>query len=191
MTVTQEGFEGSFPPAGWTITDEYIDAYDRKWGKTDFGWWSGTWSAWPAAGGADALDPGVTYWYPDNLNTWMEYGPVNLSGMYDAFASFEMYYDTEPDYDWVYFCISTDHTNYSCDSWSGYSDWADHSYWLTPYAGYSHVWFAWGFYSDFSNIDYYFGPYIDDITIWRNDSPPTSPVQSCNLTGQLDSELQL
>ena len=43
--------------------------------------WTGNWSAWPAAGGADALDPNVTYWYTDNLYTWMEYGPVNLSGM--------------------------------------------------------------------------------------------------------------
>ena len=55
----------------------------------------------------------MTLWYTDNLYTRMEYGPVNLSSMYDAFVSFEMYYDTEPDWDWVYFCISTDHINYS------------------------------------------------------------------------------
>ena len=102
-----------------------------------------------------------------------------------------MYYDTEPDYDWVYFCISTDHLNYNCDYWSGYSFWADHSYWLTYYAGYSQVWFAWVFYSDSSISDGYFGPYIDDIYIWGNDSPPTPPVESLRSGRPTHSELRL
>ena len=179
-----ENFEGIFPLAPWTVTDLSNDGYERMWKDTNYASWTGNWSAWPAAGGANALNPFVTQWYTDNLDTWMEYGPVDLSGMYDAYASFAMYYDTEPDYDWVYFCISTDHINYNCDSWSGYSGWADHSYWLTSYAGYSQVWFAWGFYSDSSISDYY-GPYIDDIYVWGNDTPPTPPAQNCVLDGQL------
>lgn len=181
-----QDFEEVFPSSGWNIYDFSTDGYERGWGKTDnLSSIGNIWSAWPAAGGTDALDPSVTQWYTDNLDTVMEYGPVDLSGMYDAFASFEMYYHTEPDYDWVYFCISTDHLNYNCDYWSGYSFWADHSYWLTYYAGYSQVWFAWVFYSDSSVSTGYYGPYIDDIYIWGNDSPPTPPVQSCNLDGQL------
>jgi len=183
--LNYEGFEGAFPSAGWSLTDRSNDGYDRYWKDTNYAAWTGNWSAWPAAGGANALNPSVTQWYTDNLYTWMEYGPVNLSGMYDAFASFEMYYDTEPNYDWVYFCISTDHVNYNCNSWSGYSFWANHSYWLTYYAGYSQVWFAWVFYSDSSISTGYYGPYIDDIYIWGNDTPPAPPVQSCTLDGQL------
>ncbi len=183
--LASEDFEGAFPWGLWSVTDRSPDGKERMWGDTSNAAWTGYWSAWPAAHGADALDPSVTRWYTDNLYTWMEYGPVDLSGMYDAFASFEMYYYTEPDYDWVYFCISTDQVNYNCDYWSGYSFWADHSYWLTYYAGYSQVWFAWVFYSDSSVSDNFYGPYIDDIYIWGNDSPPTPPVQSCALDGQL------
>ena len=183
--LAYEGFEGVFPSAGWTLIDYSDDGYERYWKDTSYAAWSGSWSAWPAAGGADALNPAVTTWYTDNLSSWMEYGPVDLSGMYDAFASFQMYYDTEADYDWIYFCISTDQANYSCDSWSGYSYWADYSYWLTSYSGYPQVWFAWYFYSDDSVSTGYFGPYVDDIVIWGNDEPPTPPVESCNLDGQL------
>ena len=180
-----EGFEGSFPSSEWTVADYSNDGYDRKWGKTNYARSSGIWSAWPAAGGTNALNPAVTTWYTDNLSSWMEYGPVDFSGMYDVFASFQMYYHTEADYDWIYFCISTDQANYSCDSWSGYSFWSDYSYWLTSYAGYSHVWFAWYFYSDNSVSTGYYGPYVDDIYIWGNDEPPTPPVESCVLDGQL------
>jgi hypothetical protein len=117
----------------------------------------------------------------------MEYGPVDLSSMYDVFLDFGLYYDTEPDYDKIYLCISVDFYNYSCtDYWSGYSDgWQDQNYWLTSYAGYPQVWFAWVFISDSSVSQYYDGPFVDDISIWGNDIPPTPPVPTCTLDGQL------
>ncbi len=161
-----EDFESIFP-GSWNLYDFSDDGYQRTWGDTNFASYTGTWSAWPAAGGADALDPWVTWWYTDNLNSWMEYGPLDFSTMSDVFVSFGLYYDTEPDYDWVYFCTSTDGVSFDCDYWSGDSDgWTDQAYWLTSYAGYSQVWLAWIFQSDGSISSGYFGPYVDEIQVW-------------------------
>ncbi len=184
--LAYEGFEGIFPTGNWQLYDFSDDGYERYWDDTNYGYWVGSWSAWPAAGGTDALYPvSGTLWYTDNLDTWMEYGPVDLSSMYDAYVSFGLYYDTEPDYDPVYFCVSVDQVNYSCNQWSGYSSWTDQAFWLTSYAGYSQVWFAWVFYSDSSVSTGYYGPYVDEIYIWGDDTPPTPPQESCNLDGQL------
>lgn len=170
-----EGFEGIFPGA-WQLHDFSDDGYERLWGDTDFGYQYGSWGAWPAAGGADALDPGATYWYTDNLNSWMVYGPFDFSEMADVFVSFGLYYDTEPEYDWMYFCASIDGYEYYCDYWSGYSGgWLDQAYWLTSYAGYSQVWLAWVFISDYSISTGYYGPYVDEIWVW-GDTLGVTPV---------------
>jgi len=174
-----EGFEGAFP-GNWILEDFGDDGYDRTWGDTDY--WSqwGYWSAWPAAGGDDALDPWYD-WYSDDLDSWMEYGPFDFSDMSDVFVSFGLWYDTEPTYDWVYFCASIDFVNYNCDYWSGYSDgWTDQAYWLTSYAGYSEVWLAWVFQSDSSVSSGYEGPFVDEIYVWGDDInttpvPPPTP----------------
>jgi len=162
-----EGFEDLYPFNDWWRYDYSDDGYERSWGDTNYRYQYGSWSAWPAAGGADALDPWVTTWYTDNLNSWMVQGPFDFSTMADVFVSFGLYYDTEPEYDWMYFCASIDGYNYYCDYWSGYSGgWLDQAYWLTSYAGYSEVWLAWVFISDYSISDYYYGPYVDEIWVW-------------------------
>ncbi len=182
-----EDFEGVFPSGQWALFDFSDDGYTRTWGTTDFAYYAGFKSAWPAAGGADALDPWVTTWYTDNLYSWMEYGPFDFSGMADVFVGFGLYYDTEPNYDWIYFCASTDAVNYNCDYWSGYSDgWTDQAYWLTSYAGYSQVWLAWVFISDDSISDGFRGPYVDEITVWSYTADPIPPPEpGCDLSGQL------
>jgi hypothetical protein len=161
----------------WELYDFSDDGFQRSWGATDFAYYDGSWSAWPAAGGSDWLDPWVTYWYTDNLASWMVYGPFDFGSMSDVFVGFGLYYDTEPDWDWVYFCASIDNENFYCDYWSGYSGgWTDQAYWLTSYAGYSQVWLAWIFESDSSISDYYYGPYVDEIWVWGDETgaPPVS-----------------
>ena len=182
----QEDFETAFPTSMWHVYDYGADGYTRTWGTTDYLSWGGNRSAWPAAGGTDALDP-HQYWYSNNLGSWMVYGPVDLSAMYDVFVGFGLYYATEPDFDKMYFCVSVDDYNYSCeDYWSGDSNgWLEQDYWLTSYAAYPQVWFAWIFESDASNLQGYDGPFVDEIYIWGDDTPPTPPVRSCTLDGQL------
>jgi hypothetical protein len=98
-----------------------------------------------------------------------------------------LWYDTEPEWDWVYFCVSIDFVNYSCDYWSGYSGgWTDQAYWLTSYAGYSQVWLAWVFQSDATVSEFYEGPFVDEIEVWGYDlSTAPTPTPTPDPVGQL------
>lgn len=178
-----EGFEGAFP-GRWHLYDFSDDGYQRTWGDDDYKPQLGFYSAWPAAYGADALDPEV-YYYPNNLDSWMTYGPFDWSGMANVFVGFGLWYETEPEYDWVYFCASIDNYHYNCDYWSGDSGgWTDQAYWLTSYAGYAQVWLAWVFQSDSTIVDD--GPFVDEIWVWGDDisaSPTPTPTPDPN--GQL------
>ena len=165
--IVYEDFEGIFP-GSWQLFDTSNDGFDRQWGDTLYLSQSGLWSGWPAARGLDFVDPANGY--PNNMNSWLIQGPFNLSNADDLFVGFGLWYDTEPDWDWVYFCVSVEGlANFVCDYWSGYSgDWEDIAYWLTSYAGYPEVYFAWNFESDstISGAEGFFGPYVDEITIW-------------------------
>ena len=172
--LIRESFEGVFP-GDWDLYDDSDDGFERSWGDTYYRSQSGFWSAWPAALGANAVDPASGY--PNDLDSWMVQGPFDLSGMDDVFVSFGLWYDTEPDYDWVHFCVSTEWPVFYCDYWSGYSGgWTDQAYWLTSYAGEPEVWFAWNFYSDYSiGGDWgYAGPYVDEIYVLAYED--TTPV---------------
>lgn len=181
VPLLYEGFVGFSPPAveqpfaptfgisDWTVYDFGPDNLERTWGANDFLYYyhdddpSDVQSAWPAAFGADALDPNEFY-YSNNLNSWLDYGPMDLSNMENVFVSFGLWYETEPDFDKIKFCASTDGLNYSCATWSGVSGgWTDQAFWLTSYAGYSEVWVAWVFQSNDSNFDD--GPFVDEIWV--------------------------
>jgi len=168
-----EGFEWIFPGA-WQLFDNSDDGFERSWGDTYRNFQFGSWSAWPAALGADAVDP--VEGYPNDLDSWMVQGPFNLSDMVDLLVGFGLWYDTELDYDKVYFCVSTEWPTFDCDYWSGYSEgWTDQIYWLTAYTGEPEVWFAWRFYSDFriGGDEGYAGPYVDEIyVLGYEDIPP-------------------
>jgi len=175
------GFPPAYGTSVWTVYDDNSDGYERSWGSNDFTYYyheddpSDTWSAWPAAAGADGLDPNV-YYYPNNLNSWMIYGPIDLSEMADVFVSFGMWYETEPVFDQVFFGASINGTQFYGYGWSGDSGgWTDHAYWLTSYAGYSEVWLAWVFQSDSSIVDD--GPFVDEVWVWGDEggAPPVEP----------------
>ena len=180
-----DGFEGAFPGT-WRLYDDYVDDLDLLWGDTSYGHQYGSWSAWPAAHGLDAVNPAGGY--PNNMDSWMVQGPFDLSEMEDVFVGFGLWYDTEPEYDWVYFCVSIEWPNFNCDYWSGYSgDWIDQAYWLTSYAGYPEVWFAWYFHSDYSyggDVGY-FGPYVDEVNAWGYDAGTPTPTPPPDPAGEL------
>ncbi|MFQ5615336.1 MAG: clostripain-related cysteine peptidase [Anaerolineales bacterium] len=181
-----EDFEGVYPGT-WQLFDNTDDGFERHWGDTSN--WSqfGFWSAWPAARGANAVNP--VDGYPDDMDSWMVQGPFDLSNMADVFVSYGLWYDTEPQFDWVYFCVSTEWPFFNCDYWSGYSDgWIDQAHWLTSYAGYSEVYFAWRFTSDDSigGDSGYAGPYVDEVYVWGYDINATpTPTPTPDPLGQL------
>jgi hypothetical protein len=182
--LAYEGFEATFPAGLWSVYDFSDDGLDLTWDADDYWPQWDSWSAWPASGGADGLDPEF-YYYPNDLNSWMVYGPLDLSNMTDVFVSFGLWYQTELDYDQVFFGASTDGNTFYGDFWSGDSGgWTDQAYYLTSYAGYSQVWLAWTFQSDFSNVDD--GPFVDEIWVLGDDPSVTpTPTPTPNPSGEL------
>jgi len=172
QTIMSEDFEGAWPGSGWTVTDLSNDGFERYWGKEDFEPasvtypdWPGNWSAWPASGGAQAVDP-ATWPYPDDMNTRMVYGPFDLSDAVDAKVSTWLWLETEVGFDEDYFYIgtSTDAISYTQGAWlEGTQDWSEVVVDLTPYLGASSVWVRWDFHSDYSvGLG---GAFVDNITI--------------------------
>lgn len=165
QTIKTEGFEGSFPNSGWTVADLSNDGYERYWGRDDHKPHTGSWSAWPAKGGANGLDPQF-YYYPNNMYSWMIYGPFDLSNAVDAQTVFYLWREIEIGYDWVFFGVSADNTDYYGYFWDGYAGWTEMTVGYGDWVGDSTVWVAWVFFSD--NVVYDDGPFVDDITISKN-----------------------
>jgi len=171
-TILFEGFEGVFPYTGWTMFDLSNDGFERVWDDVSTRSYTGAWSGWPARGGIDGLDPSTAF-YADNMDSWMVYGPFDLSNAIDANVSFAQWLATEACCDRVAFLVSRDGVNFDVyGQWSGSADWTDYNYNLTPYVGDDTVWVAWWFYSDGSVNDA--GPFIDDILIEKYVEPCAS-----------------
>ncbi len=120
----------------------------RTWGTTDYLSWGGNRSAWPAAGGTDALDPCdiLVHRQPEQLDGVR---PGRLERHVRCLRQVSSCITTPSQImTKVYFCISIDALQLQLDdSWSGYSMAGPTThYWLTSYAGYPQVWFAWVFY---------------------------------------------
>ncbi|GEM_PF-1615567 len=164
-TIMTETFEGIWPGTGWmTVDGNGVNYGEYYWDDDDFKPHNGYWSAWPANGGANALDPEFNN-YPNNLDSWMVYGPFNLSGC--AYADYDFYYwnKSETGYDSFQWLASPNGVNFY-----GWGLWGDSGGWqyadmdLGPYLGDDSVWLAFKFVSDSSVTD--IGAFVDDIKLW-------------------------
>jgi hypothetical protein len=98
-TIMSENFEGGFPGPGWTVFDtDGANNGEYYWDDNSYRPFLGSWSAWPANGGANAIAPPANY--PNNMDSWMVYGPFDLSDAVDARLTFFYWLSTEVDYDW-------------------------------------------------------------------------------------------
>ncbi len=176
IQIANEGFEGIFPAAGWSVIDRSNDGYERYW--DDAIYWdgsvyrahSGSWAAWPARGGADGYFPSSNNNYSNNMDTRMTYGPFDLSNTQYGYIRFWLWREMEECCDW--FILEASHTGNDNDfqpvaSWTGSSGniWEEREAWLDNYMGDNSVWLSWRFYSDYSVT--YQGPWVDDIEIWK------------------------
>lgn len=164
VPIMEEGFEAGFPGDGWTLFDLSNDGFERQWGSNDYIAASGSESAWPAAGGADGLEPN-DYDYPDNLDSWMIYGPLDLSQVTDAQVEFKLWRDIEPTFDEFSFGVS-DGSIFEGYGLSGVMPyWETFTMSLTDNIGSEKIWLFWRFTSDDSNPIPYEGPFVDDIVV--------------------------
>lgn len=164
FSILNETFESTFPSANWSLSDQSSDGCEFLWDDDDYRAQSGAWAAWPANGGANALDPAASY-YPPNMRSWMIYGPFSLSNATDAILSFDLWRQLENTVDYVFAGASSDGVNFTGLSYSGTASWTSITLNLSSYAGDSSVWIGFLFVSDASvQME---GAWIDDVVVER------------------------
>lgn len=142
---------------------------DYKWGarpieNTIAG---GSLSAWGVGGGQDGeqLNP-VVDGYPKNVESWLIYGPMNLSLADDAEISFNWWFDAYAT-DTFALLTSTDGIQWTGEQTEdgGSGVWTESSFSLASYAGEDNVYIAFRFMSDDQGQDNRTGPFVDDIVV--------------------------
>ena len=174
--IMTENFEGSFPGTTWTLGG------NPTWGKDDYEPYTGTYSGWCARGGSLGQDPQY-YYYPNNMNAWMLYGPFNLTGASDAELNFYFWLQSELNYDGLFWGASVNGNNFYGSGVSGDSGgWLYNSFDLTSVptlgnlAGQSSVWIAFVFTSNASNFDD--GAFLDEIALRKYPTAGPTPTIS-------------
>jgi len=171
QTIMTENFEGIFPAGLWSAFDDDGATYgEYYWDDDDYKPHSGSWSAWCANGGANALDPEF-YYYANYMQSWMVYGPFDLSDATNAELNFHYWLQSELNYDYFMWLASTD--GISFDGWQISGDsggWVSESFDLTAapslgnLCGVPEVWIAFLFESDYAASSYD-GAFVDDVAL--------------------------
>jgi Immune inhibitor A-like, MAM domain len=167
-TLLTDGFEGTFPGATWQLYHDAAGA-DVDWGTSPYEVSAGYYSIWCAGSGSDAPpDSGADV--PVNTYSWAIAGPFDLSGASSGELQFDLWLETELNYDYFKWLASTDGSSFSglqtSTSTSGFqtvtvdlSDWGSAGNLL----GQSQVWIAFIYQSDESNT--YEGAYVDQVSL--------------------------
>ncbi len=162
QTLFADGFEGDFP-------GDWLLAGDPHWGPTACKAATGTRSAWPAAAGEGAVAP-CTNNYPNNLESWLAYGPFSLEDATAAELTFRAWMQSEKDHDWFYWLASIDGEHfYGMMSSGGTNGWVtetvdlSHVYTIGDLRGQPEVWIAFLFESDAANNAP--GVFVDDVVL--------------------------
>ena len=163
QTVYADGFEGEFP-GPWQR-----GSGAPTWARTDCRSQEGSSSIWPAGDREGAATPCVDN-YPNDVNSWLVYGPFDLSGATAAQVTFQRWQRTESDYDFFEWRASVDGAKFYGWKSSGYSEgWGGVTFDLTDVGvlgnlcGEPQVWVAFVFTSDDSVT--YEGVFLDDVVV--------------------------
>lgn len=172
VTILSEDFEGIFP-GDWTLADENPVDREYYWGKRTCQAYAGSYSGWAVGGGADGDSLACGSNYPDNVDSWMVYGPFSLSDATAAELRYKAWLNTENTYDKVCPLASTDGDNFSGSCiWGDSSGWIDQVmdltdvYGLGDLTGQPNVWVALWFQSDSTNNNPE-GVFVDDILLQK------------------------
>ncbi len=123
VNIMTEDFEGSFPSA-WTISDGQPGSGEYYWGKQDCRAFIGDYSGWAIGGGSDGSLLPCGSSYPENVKSWMIYGPFSLADASAADLRYQTWINTgSPSNTDQNFCrmASTDGINFSGDCFRGNS----------------------------------------------------------------------
>lgn len=184
VTIFSDGFEGVFP-GNWTVT-KTEGKVDALWGRSTYRAATGAASAWCAAAGSAAGDPGGPY--RKNMDTYLVYGPFSLADASAASVEFDLWLQSESGYDFAYWLISDG------QNWDGWRASGSTSGWEhvvfdlgavtdVTVIGKPQVWLYINFESDDSNQ--YEGMYVDNVVISKTVtacSAPAAPVATAPAT---------
>jgi len=170
----------SYWPSPWVVFDNNGSAYGSYcWAPNECRAYSDGYSGWPARDCANGY-PSHSYActvpnrYPNNMDSWMVYGPISLSRTLSGGVSYRAWIDTELNFDKCGVSASINGTNFygvarSGDN-GGYVNYAEYfSSWpgLGNLLGQPQVWVAFIATSDGSVVDT--GCFLDDIVVRRDD----------------------
>jgi len=180
INVMTEDFEGGFP-GPWDVSDDNGAAYgEYYWASRNCRSHTGSYSGWSVGGGADGGRLGCGANYPDYADSWMIYGPFDLTDATDAELLFWYWNLSELGYDYLFWGASTDGWYFYGNAATGSSGgWSDVNFDLTDVyilgdlTGQPQVWIAFVFISDYS-ITYAESAYIDDVVLRKVTGQPTT-----------------
>ena len=161
-TIYDDDVEGDFPGA-------WQRAGDPSWARTDCRSYAGSQSVWPAGAGEGATTP-CEDGYPNDVDSWLVYGPFDLSDATAAQVTFQRWQRTESDYDFFEWRASTNGTRFYGWQSSGYTEgWDSVAFDLSDVGGLGNlcgeaeVWVAFILVSDDSVTDE--GVFLDDVVV--------------------------
>lgn len=166
-TLLYEGFEGDFP-GNWQIYD--FSGQGFEWSDNSCSSSAGSWSGWAMDGGIGGEQLLCGSNYVDNSDTWMVFGPINLSDASMAVMSFDLWLNTELNFDFFSYGASEDGSAFQFISESGNSTgWVNKSLNLADvngqnFVGKSHVWIGFKFETD-SSVNYPVGAVVDEVLL--------------------------
>lgn len=179
QTILRDDFEGTWP-GPWDLeydpgTNPYL------WAKRDCRPYSGSYSAWVAGANSGSPQPCGAY-YPDNLLTYMKYGPFSLAGATNARLTFQLWLNAtlgeNPLFggDYMYWGASLDGEDFqgfflseSTNGWKETTLDLTHVPDLGNLAGKPKVWIVLAFQSDFYE-SLPEGAYVDDVLLQKTSS---------------------
>ncbi len=113
--ILRETFDAGIG-AGWIVSDtSTTDGGEYTWGTTTFTYTSPITAVWAVGGGADGSSLNAAmHTYPNNVDSWLIYGPLDLSQVFRADLTFDWWLDSAPG-DWFGWCMTTDLSNLAED----------------------------------------------------------------------------
>ena len=186
--IVTEDFEGSFPGV-WDVFDDVSGYGEYYWGQRDCRPHAGSYSGWGVGGGANGGSLSCSADYPDNAESWMVYGPFDLSNASDAELLFWYWNYSESYYDGLFWGASINGNNFYGNGVSGDSGgWNEVNFDLTDVyilgdlTSQPEVWIAFVFDSDFALTEAE-GAYVDDIVLRKVTGEPTTPTPTSTPDG--------
>jgi hypothetical protein len=179
LTAFTETFEGVFPGKwellsyAYSSNGSFLNVTGQvSWGQRTCRAVSGTYGGWAVGGGSVWGGKSCADSFPPDVETWMTYGPIDLSAVKDGQLTLKIWSDDETNLDSLGWGVSLDNDWFYGNSFSGDSQgWLPQTidlknvYRIGNVTGKPSVWVGVWFKSNATNTLYEEGVAIDDLVV--------------------------